>query len=57
MRLAKAVVRVGVSSVADFHSFLFKFSQHSILDRHAVVNGCEVEPGDGIGHAPDDMVD
>ena len=57
MRLAKVGVLVVVSSVANFNSFPLKFGQHGILDRHAVVNGCEVEPGDCISHAPDDMVD
>jgi len=51
------VVRVVVSSVANFNSFLFKFSQHGILDRHAVINGCGMQPGDCVSHAPDDMVD
>jgi len=57
MRPARSVVLVAFSSVANFHSFLFKFGQHGILDRHAVINGCEVQPGDCVSHAPDDMVD
>lgn len=57
MRLARWVALVAFSSVANFHSFLFKFGQHGILDRHAVVNGCKMQPGYRISHAFNDMVD
>ena len=57
MRLAKVVVRVGFSSVANFNSFLLQCGQHGILNRHAMVIGCEVKVGDHICHALNDIVD
>ena len=43
--------------ITNFHSFLFKPDKDRFLNRHAMVNGCEVKPGDHICHALNDMVD
>jgi hypothetical protein len=45
------------SSVTNFHSFLFKPDKDRFLNRHAMVNGCEVKPGDHICHALNNMID
>ena len=56
MRLARLVVRVGVSSVANFNSFLLKFGQHGIIDKLSLDAG-EVKMPDGVAYALYDIID
>jgi hypothetical protein len=56
MRLARLVVLVAFSSVADFHSFLLKCRKHRIIDKLSLDAG-EVKMPDGIAYALYDIID